>query len=248
MIYNWNSTFNSSPSGTAFGSVTAKAIRDTKSAFYERLQVEHAITEGATPIVTHEAGKTSVVGMRSTEDEALHTKVGTLIYDYEASALYAYSVGGNRETVGATDHASYANLDADDHPQYAQTISDVTGALTFESISGITTAEDDTALLATASHTSADHIPFVGEIDAAKLQLKYVDVPASLQYSSSPFYLWAFAVTQTNVIGMHYISTGPGSMGGNGHNNTPIAQDGLIVYTSDSLSNTVLRIWYIEEL
>lgn len=176
MVYSWNSTFNNSPAGSAFGSVIARVLRETKAAFYERFTVEHTIAEGASPQVEHTAGGCSVVGFKTEDEELLHVKTGTLIYEYENSKLYGYVVGGSPYTAGSFDHADYDNLDADDHTQYAQSLEDVTGALTVSAITNIDESAADNSLLVDSLHTGADHTPFTGTILLDYFNIAYVDV------------------------------------------------------------------------
>lgn len=159
MVYTWSSQFNNSPSGSDFGSVLASNLRASKVAFYERLEAQHAIIEGVTPLVTHVPGSCSVVGFGSTEEELARTTPQTLFYDYETHKFYAYNLVGEPLRIGSFQHSEYTNRDADDHTQYAKDLSEVTGALTVDSITNLGTSGTEPYLLDETLHSASDHYP-----------------------------------------------------------------------------------------
>jgi len=177
MTYTWNSNFDAFPSGSDFGSVSGRVIRETKAAFYERFIVEHDLTEGASPTATHLPGKTSIVGFGDAQDELFRTQTPqTLFWQYEDEYLYAYDEDSNPFTVATFKHSGLVGRSDDDHTQYAQDISDVTGALTIDTVEDLdNTGAVAPFLLLTESHVYTDHIPVQSQTQARQ-SVEYLNI------------------------------------------------------------------------
>jgi len=143
---NWSSQFEKYPAGSDFGSVSCYALKDLKDEFYSRLTVEHEITEGATPIVTHKAGECTVC-LVTNETPVTTFTVGGIQYNTDNNALYR-DTGSIMNAVAGKDHGALINLLAEDaHTQYI-VINKSGGVETFTtltvpSIIGLDTSEAD---------------------------------------------------------------------------------------------------------
>lgn len=208
MIHTWNTTFDVFPSGADFGSVSGRVIREMKEAFYERFAVAHDITEGPGPLVTHNPGECSIVGYGDAEDEALRIATPqTLFWEYEAKTLYVYDEDSNPFSVATFLHDKLIGLDDDDHTQYAQDISDITGELTVNTITNYVQGSGATPyVLLTANHTGDDHLPGVTspvDFNNEDLLEELVDnSPTVLQSSSEDhYYIYSTAPSGYYILG-----------------------------------------------
>jgi len=113
----WTASIEEFPHGKDFGSVSGFAVRQVKSMFQTRLEMEHTFDVGASPECVHVPGKATIVKFLDSTPLTL-LKVGGLQYDYSAGTLYR-DTGAAMESVGAKDHGGYANLTAENaHTQY----------------------------------------------------------------------------------------------------------------------------------
>lgn len=130
-IFNWNTAFEGSPSGSDYGSVSGHALRSVKSAFVDLLSVEHSVDLGADATVSHALGKSSVLGPADAESTTF--VAGGVVLD--SNVLVAFD-GSSKVYFG--DHNQLSNISATDHPQYlARSPMTIKGAVTAESINSL---------------------------------------------------------------------------------------------------------------
>lgn len=112
----WNNVLRAAPSDASTGSVGDDAIRETKVALRQRMELEHNfMSNGAS---YHKAGLCSILKI-GTWVEILglpNPKRGCIAYDKTNKMLKVFN--GTNWVQMAPAHEDLTDLDADDHPQY----------------------------------------------------------------------------------------------------------------------------------
>lgn len=117
MTYNWNTAFEGFPAGSKQGLTMGEALRRLKAAFYERMIVEHTISEGAAPTVVHPVGECGIVLIVDEEDTPLSEYIDGGL-QYKAPAFYRDDGSALTDFLPDT-HTEFIGLITDaEHPQY----------------------------------------------------------------------------------------------------------------------------------
>lgn len=133
-IGDWTSAFESTPTGSDFGSVSGRALRQTKEYWLDLFEVEHNVDLTASATVSHKAGECSVLGPADYEEVEFESG-GVCFYK---GALY---IKDDSETLGFGDHDKLKNASASDHPNYLTKAStEFKGEITVEEITGLETS------------------------------------------------------------------------------------------------------------
>lgn len=168
MIWNWDSAFEGSPSGSDYGSVSGRILRRTKEAFLALLETEHTVDLGADAVVSHTQGMASILGPAT--HSAITIEIGGLVLD--GGALYSYD---GTDDLGFGDHSLLVNASPSDHPQYLARIgTEFKGVVNCTRVSHLTEIlqeyTDTHFLLSNAGHPE-DSTPNHGSVSAANLGL-----------------------------------------------------------------------------
>lgn len=186
MIWNWDSAFEGSPSGSDYGSVSGRILRRTKEAFLALLEAEHTVDLGADAVVSHAQGMASILGPAT--HSVITIETGGLVLD--GGALYSYD---GTDDLGFGDHSLLVNASPSDHPQYlARDDTRIKGAVSVRNVSDLDTALQeyiDTHFILSKGGHPEDGTPKHGKVEAADLTLGADDLDVVEQTGSHTFVL-----------------------------------------------------------
>lgn len=154
----WNTSFETFPTGTSFGSVAAKALRELKQAVQTRFSKEHTFDTTVSAVCPHLAGQCRVIGL-SDGAPSYEDVLGALWHDYtNAQLLRDRGTGLGGELIATKDHSSLLNLDAVDAHENAVLLAGDSGVnlWLYLGVIGLPTNEDlswgDNYILSQGAH------------------------------------------------------------------------------------------------